>query len=126
MLQQGKCIALLQLDMDNFKSINDLYGNSAGDSVLQQISGLLLRESRGADYVVRYAGEQFVLVLRDVEFSSVRDVALAAEPTGCSMRTFQTPGRPNCVFDLFYWLQLFSTGVIRRAADFLGNLVATV
>lgn len=76
MLQQGKCIALLQLDMDNFKSINDLYGNSAGDSVLQQISGLLLRESRGADYVVRYAGEQFVLVLRDVEFSTVRDVAL--------------------------------------------------
>ena len=76
MLQQGKCIALLQLDMDNFKSINDLYGNSAGDSVLQQISGLLLRESRGADYVVRYAGEQFVLVLRDVEFASVREVAL--------------------------------------------------
>ncbi len=76
MLQQGKCIALLQLDMDNFKSINDLYGNSAGDSVLQQISGLLLRESRGADYVVRYAGEQFVLVLRDVEFSTVREVAL--------------------------------------------------
>lgn len=76
MLQQGKCIALLQLDMDNFKSINDLYGNSAGDSVLQQISGLLLRESRGADYVVRYAGEQFVLVLRDVEFALVRDVAL--------------------------------------------------
>lgn len=76
MLQQGKCIALLQLDMDNFKSINDLYGNSAGDSVLQQISGLLLRESRGADYVVRYAGEQFVLVLRDVEFATVRDFAL--------------------------------------------------
>jgi len=76
MLQQGKCIALLQLDMDNFKSINDLYGNSAGDTVLQQISGLLLRESRGADYVVRYAGEQFVLVLRDVEFATVRDFAL--------------------------------------------------
>lgn len=76
MLQQGKCIALLQLDMDNFKIINDLYGNSAGDSVLQQISGLLLRESRGADYVVRYAGEQFVLVLRDVEFATVRDFAL--------------------------------------------------
>jgi diguanylate cyclase (GGDEF)-like protein len=76
LLQQGRCIALLHLDMDNFKSINDLYGNSAGDSVLQQISGLLLRESRGADYVVRYAGEQFVLVLRDVEFAAVRDVAL--------------------------------------------------
>lgn len=76
MLQQGKCIALLQLDMDNFKAINDAYGNSAGDTVLQQISGLLLRESRGADYVVRYAGEQFVLVLRDVEYASVRDFAL--------------------------------------------------
>ncbi|MBU0912111.1 MAG: diguanylate cyclase [Gammaproteobacteria bacterium] len=94
MLQQGKCIALLQLDMDNFKSINDLYGNSAGDSVLQQISGLLLRESRGADYVVRYAGEQFVLVLRDVEFATVRDVALQLNQLVANA-SFQIPDGRN-------------------------------
>ncbi len=75
MLAQNKCIALMQLDLDNFKTINDKFGNSAGDSVLQQISGLLIRETRGSDYVVRYAGEEFMLVLRDVPLDMVREFA---------------------------------------------------
>lgn len=65
--QQGKCVALVHLDLDGFKSINDQFGQAAGDSLLQQVSGLLLRESRGSDYVVRYAGEEFLLVLRDID-----------------------------------------------------------
>lgn len=69
---QGKCIVLIQLDLDNFKWVNDQYGNSAGDRVIQQISGLLIRETRGSDYVVRYAGDVFVLVLRDIQFELVR------------------------------------------------------
>ncbi|MDP4534596.1 diguanylate cyclase [Alkalimonas collagenimarina] len=64
--QQGKCVALIHLDLDNFKLVNDQFGHSAGDSLLQQVSGLLLRETRGSDYVVRYAGEEFMLVLRDI------------------------------------------------------------
>ena len=76
MLAQNKCIALIHLDLDNFKQINDKYGNSAGDSVLQQISGLLIRETRGSDYVVRYAGEEFMLVLRDVPQDLVKEFAL--------------------------------------------------
>ena len=75
MLAQNKCIALMQLDLDNFKVINDKFGNSAGDSILQQVSGLLIRETRGSDYVVRYAGEEFMLVLRDVPLDMVRDFA---------------------------------------------------
>lgn len=74
--QQGKCVALIHLDLDGFKSINDLYGQSAGDSLLQQISALLLRESRGSDYVVRYAGEEFLLVLRDIHTDVLWDFAL--------------------------------------------------
>lgn len=76
MLAQNKCIALIHLDLDNFKGINDKYGNSAGDSLLQQISGLLIRETRGSDYVVRYAGEEFMLVLRDVPQDLVREFAV--------------------------------------------------
>jgi diguanylate cyclase (GGDEF)-like protein len=76
MLAQNKCVALLQLDLDNFKTINDKFGNSAGDSVLQQVSGLLIRETRGSDYVVRYGGEEFMLVLRDVAQDLVGDFAL--------------------------------------------------
>ncbi|MDX3772807.1 diguanylate cyclase [Chromatiaceae bacterium AAb-1] len=72
MQMQKKCIALVHLDLDNFKQLNDQYGNSAGDSVIQQISGVLIRETRGSDYVVRFAGEEFILVLRDVPLESVK------------------------------------------------------
>lgn len=73
MLAQGKCVALLHLDLDNFKQINDQFGNSAGDSCIQQVAGLLIRETRGSDYVVRFAGEEFVLVLRDIQTELVAE-----------------------------------------------------
>lgn len=72
MQDQGKCLALLHVDLDNFKQINDQYGNSAGDSLIQQVSGLLIRETRGSDYVVRFSGAAFVLVLRDIQTELVR------------------------------------------------------
>ncbi|MAD77179.1 MAG: GGDEF domain-containing protein [Rheinheimera sp.] len=72
MQDQGKCLALLHVDLDNFKQINDQYGNSAGDSLIQQVSGLLIRETRGSDYVVRFSGAAFVLVLRDIQADLVR------------------------------------------------------
>uniref|UniRef100_A0A486XR43 diguanylate cyclase n=1 Tax=Rheinheimera sp. BAL341 TaxID=1708203 RepID=A0A486XR43_9GAMM len=71
MQTQGKCVALIHLDLDNFKQINDQFGNSAGDSSIQQVAGILIRETRGSDYVVRYAGEEFVLVLRDIQHELV-------------------------------------------------------
>lgn len=71
MQTQGKCVALIHLDLDNFKQVNDQFGNSAGDSCIQQVAGLLIRETRGSDYVVRFAGEEFVLVLRDIPLELV-------------------------------------------------------
>src|SRR5690606_2451302 len=73
MLAQGKCVALIHLDLDNFKQTNDQYGYSAGDSCIQQVAGLLIRETRGSDYVVRFAGEEFVLVLRDIQTELVAE-----------------------------------------------------
>ncbi|MBZ9611996.1 ligand-binding sensor domain-containing protein [Rheinheimera maricola] len=71
MISQGKCVALIHLDLDNFKQVNDQFGNSAGDSCIQQVAGILIRETRGSDYVVRFAGEEFVLVLRDIQLELV-------------------------------------------------------
>ena len=71
MQTQGKCVALVHLDLDNFKQVNDQFGNVAGDSCIQQVAGLLIRETRGSDYVVRFAGEEFVLVLRDIQIELV-------------------------------------------------------
>lgn len=90
MLAQNKCIALIHLDIDGFKLINDKYGNSAGDSLLQQISGLLIKETRGSDYVVRYAGEEFMLVLRDVPQDLVKEFALRLNEL-VALEQFQLP-----------------------------------
>ena len=90
MLAQNKCIALIHLDIDGFKLINDKYGNSAGDSLLQQISGLLIKETRGSDYVVRYAGEEFMLVLRDVPQDLVKEFALRLNEL-VALEPFQLP-----------------------------------
>jgi diguanylate cyclase len=59
--------AVLLLDLDHFKSINDQHGHEAGDRALQHIAGMLSQFTRGSDYVFRYGGEEFVVVLVAVD-----------------------------------------------------------
>jgi diguanylate cyclase (GGDEF)-like protein len=59
--------ALVMIDVDLFKSINDGYGHVAGDKVLVCLASLLRRRLRHSDVIGRYGGEEFVLVLDDVE-----------------------------------------------------------
>lgn len=56
-------IALLLIDMDNFKAINDNYGHSGGDTALQELSRLLLETFRTDDYVARIGGDEFAAIL---------------------------------------------------------------
>jgi len=56
-------IAFLMIDINRFKEINDRFGHQIGDSVLQQVASLLLQEVREADIVVRYGGDEFLIVL---------------------------------------------------------------
>lgn len=64
----GRSDALLfaLVDIDHFKSVNDTHGHTAGDRVLQQVSSVLTRLVRSGDYVVRWGGEEFLLVFRPV------------------------------------------------------------
>jgi diguanylate cyclase (GGDEF)-like protein len=59
------------VDLDHFKRINDTYGHKAGDMVLQQFSERMTRLVRVGDYVVRWGGEEFLLVFRPVEMQFV-------------------------------------------------------
>nr|MBF0223496.1 GGDEF domain-containing protein [Desulfobulbaceae bacterium] len=56
-------LAIIMLDVDHFKNINDMYGHMAGDVVLQKIGEFLLEHSRGEDVVCRFGGEEFVLIM---------------------------------------------------------------
>jgi diguanylate cyclase (GGDEF)-like protein len=60
-------MVLLMLDLDHFKQVNDQYGHAAGDAVLTQTAAILKRCMRNTDYVVRWGGEEFLLVARFME-----------------------------------------------------------
>lgn len=56
-------LALLMLDLDGFKVVNDTWGHQVGDRVLQEIGELLLRHTRRSDIVGRYGGDEFMVIL---------------------------------------------------------------
>lgn len=62
-------LSLIMGDIDHFKEINDLHGHQAGDAVLRSIGSLLARHARGSDICCRYGGEEFLLVLPDMEMA---------------------------------------------------------
>lgn len=61
--RMGRAFALLILDADHFKQINDRFGHATGDAVLQQLAQVLRAHTRGTDLLARYGGEEFVVVL---------------------------------------------------------------
>ena len=66
---------VLMLDIDHFKQVNDQYGHDAGDRVLQSIASLLINQMRASDFVFRYGGEEFLVVLGEVDVSQAERVA---------------------------------------------------
>lgn len=68
-------LALLVLDIDHFKPINDRYGHDVGDRMLAQLGALLLSHTRQSDYVARWGGEEFVLLLPEADEATARTIA---------------------------------------------------
>ena len=64
----GQPMALMMLDLDNFKMLNDTYGHPGGDLVLQCVANTLVKLfPRRSDFIARYGGEEFALILVDAE-----------------------------------------------------------
>jgi diguanylate cyclase (GGDEF)-like protein len=83
--RRGKLIGLLMCDLDYFKQVNDTYGHAAGDKVLQQTAHAIRSAVREADLVIRFGGEEFLIVLMDIREN---DALLVAEKV--RDRVFQT------------------------------------
>ena len=67
--------ALLILDLDNFKYVNDAFGHHAGDELIRSIAGLLNRRLRSADAISRLGGDEFGILLGGVDGAEARSVA---------------------------------------------------
>ena len=71
--------ALVYLDLDAFKPVNDRHGHAAGDAVLKAIAAALLREVRASDMVARFGGDEFVVLLWNVTEAEALGKAAALE-----------------------------------------------
>lgn len=75
-LRDKNSYGVMLIDIDYFKNYNDCYGHLEGDTVLQQVAECFKETMRTSDYIYRYGGEEFVIILPD---SSIEEVGLAAE-----------------------------------------------
>jgi len=71
----GDSLALLLIDLDNFKSINDGLGHQAGDAVLRRVAAILDSGARQVDLTARYGGEEFVLLAPETDMAGATTLA---------------------------------------------------
>lgn len=90
-LNRGRPMAVVMIDLDQFKRVNDDYGHLEGDSVLQQVADALRRSTREVDIAGRYGGDEFVVVLQDTNqeegrvagnrfVTAIREVGMKFDP----------------------------------------------
>lgn len=73
--RHARDLSILLIDVDHFKSVNDELGHSAGDAALVEIAGRLRSNSRQEDYVGRWGGEEFLVILPDIDAEGARIAA---------------------------------------------------
>jgi two-component system cell cycle response regulator len=73
--EQGRDMAVMLIDMDFFKAVNDTHGHDIGDAVLKEFALRLRRNIRGVDLACRYGGEEFVVLMPDTDFRQAQSVA---------------------------------------------------
>lgn len=84
--RQGTSLAVVFLDVDNFKSINDLHGHEAGDAVLRNLARALSGTLRAGDTLVRWGGEEFLIILPNTDCATAHHVMARLYERGLGQR----------------------------------------
>ncbi len=89
--EQERDMAVMLIDMDFFKAVNDNHGHDIGDAVLREFSQRLRRNIRGVDLACRFGGEEFVVLMPDTDFDQAQGVAERVR-MAVAERTFEANG----------------------------------
>jgi diguanylate cyclase (GGDEF)-like protein len=108
-----EALAMLLMDVDHFKDVNDEYGHPAGDEVLKELASLLLKECRTEDIAARFGGEEFVVLLEhcnkaaaEKKAEKIREQFAALKPLGIKVTTSIGVAVFDCEKDNFNsWLK---------------------
>jgi two-component system, cell cycle response regulator len=68
-------MCMIMFDIDHFKKVNDTYGHQAGDTVLMEVSAVAKGCLRGEDYLCRYGGEEFAIIMPETSVDEAHEVA---------------------------------------------------
>jgi two-component system cell cycle response regulator len=74
-IKNNKPLALMIMDMDHFKMVNDTHGHDAGDMVLKQLAGIIIRAVRSTDLAARFGGEEFVILMPETDAQAAMTTA---------------------------------------------------
>ena len=66
-IRENSLLGILMIDVDYFKKVNDTLGHDAGDEVLKELSKVLVNSVRDSDFVVRFGGEEFIIILQNIK-----------------------------------------------------------
>lgn len=77
----GKPFQVIMLDLDDFKQVNDTYGHKTGDQMLREVARLLQGQLREYDFLARYAGDEFVAIVQEINQQQVEELSERIEQT---------------------------------------------
>jgi diguanylate cyclase len=93
-VRRGRPLALVMIDLDGFKSVNDRDGHARGDSLLQRIGAALADSTRTTDVASRYGGDEFAILLPDTDRARAQIVAERIVEAVREIGASHTPSRP--------------------------------
>ncbi len=91
-------VCFVMIDIDLFKRVNDTYGHPLGDQVIVALARVLKQRLRGSDVVGRYGGEEFSLILQDVDLEKAAEIVDGLRKDFARLRFYTESGEFSCTF----------------------------
>lgn len=120
----GKSMAVIMMDLDNFKLFNDTYGHPAGDEVLKRVAGVLRRACPDGGTVARYGGDEFMVVLPEANLKAAIRTAERIQ-SALDRERFRCENSASLPIGFSYGISVFpddATGVLELVSAADANL----